>query len=140
MNQENKDYLFLHFLVIIWGFTAILGLLIKIPSLEVVFYRTLLSSIGLTGVLLVLRKPFSLDRGSDYLQVIVVGFLFAIHWTLFFLSARVSNASVCLAGMATTSLWTSFIEPLYYKKSVRGYEVLLSLLALAGMLIIFNVE
>jgi len=31
-----KDYAMLHFIVLIWGFTAILGLLISIPSVEIV--------------------------------------------------------------------------------------------------------
>ena len=41
-----KDYLLLHFIVLIWGVTSILGLLISLPSLELVFYRTLLAAIG----------------------------------------------------------------------------------------------
>ncbi|PTB90831.1 EamA family transporter, partial [Marivirga lumbricoides] len=35
MNNELKSYFKLHFIVLIWGFTAILGLLIVIPPVEV---------------------------------------------------------------------------------------------------------
>ena len=66
--------------------------------------------------------------------------IIAAHWVLFFLSARISNVSVCLAGLATCSLWTSILEPFYYKKKVKMFDVVLGLMALAGMMIIFKVE
>lgn len=140
MKQELKDFTLLHFIVLIWGFTAILGLLIHIPSVEMVFYRTGFAAIGLFFIVRFSKTGFAISTGKDWLNVIWVGFLIAAHWILFFLSAKVSNASVCLAGMATCSLWTSFLEPLYFKKRIRPFEVVLSVLALAGMIVIFNVE
>lgn len=48
MNQGLiKDYLWLHLVVLIWGFTAVLGLLIDISPVEIVLYRTFLASAGL---------------------------------------------------------------------------------------------
>jgi drug/metabolite transporter (DMT)-like permease len=52
----------------------------------------------------------------------------------------VSTASVCLAGMATTSLWTSFLDPLINKKRVKPFEVALGLLVISGLLVIFQFE
>jgi len=62
------------------------------------------------------------------------------HWMLFFASARLSTASVCLAGMATTSLWTSLIEPFVNKRRVRPLEVSLGILAFAGLYVVFRFE
>ena len=62
MTASPREYLHLHFLVLIWGFTAILGLLITVPSVEVVFYRTLISTIGL-GLLIWLKQyPFRIGN------------------------------------------------------------------------------
>ncbi len=134
-----KDYLHLHFLVLIWGFTAILGLLISIPPVEVVFYRTLIAAAGL-GVLLFINKlPFSIGRGG-VIKILLTGVLIAGHWILFFGAARVSNASVCLAGMATTSFWTSILEPIALKKKVKWFEVFLGLVVIAGLYVIFRFE
>jgi drug/metabolite transporter (DMT)-like permease len=134
-----KDYLHLHFLVLIWGFTAILGLLISIPAVEVVFYRTLIAAAGL-GILMYFRKiTFSIGNGG-IIRLLLTGVLIAGHWILFFASARVSTASVCLAGMATTSFWTSFLEPLVLKKRIKWYEVFLGLVVVAGLYIIFHFE
>lgn len=139
MNASIKDYLMLHFIVLIWGFTAILGLLISIPALELVFYRTLIASIGVAGLFFLKKKKLLLPI-SDILRVGGVGFVIAIHWTLFFWSAEVSTASVCLAGMATTSLWTAFIDPIFNRTKIKWYEVALGLMVISGLLVIFSFE
>ncbi|MCP4457452.1 MAG: EamA family transporter [Cytophagales bacterium] len=130
----------MHFLVLIWGFTAILGKLIEIPSVEVVFYRTLIAALVLYVWLRFRVKALGLSSKRAILKQMGTGIIIAAHWVLFFLSARVSNVSVCLAGLATCSLWTAILEPLYYKKKVRPFDIVLGLIALTGMLIIFNVE
>jgi len=137
--SQTKDYIKLHFIVWIWGFTAILGLLISIPSVEIVFYRTLLAFIAL-GLLLHFRKRnFSLGH-NEILKILSTGVLIAAHWILFFAAARVSTASVCLAGMATCSLWTSFIEPAFNKRRINMVEVLLGLVVIVGLYVIFRFE
>ncbi|MCG8305972.1 MAG: DMT family transporter [Cytophagales bacterium] len=134
-----KDYLHLHLLVLIWGFTAILGLLISIPPVEVVFYRTLIASIGLG--LLMCYKNLSFHVGkTQTLKLLFTGVLIAGHWILFFTSARISTASVCLAGMATTSFWTSFLEPVVLKTRIKWYEVFLGIIVIFGLYIIFHFE
>lgn len=139
MRTEYKDYALLHFIVVIWGFTAILGRLIEIPSVEIVFFRTLVAALGLYVLLWLRKRSFNLGV-SDTLKILGTGFLIAAHWILFFAAARVSTVSVCLAGMATCSLWTSILEPLATKRKVRPFEILLSLLAIVGIIVIFRVE
>ncbi len=137
--NQWKDYLMLHFIVLIWGVTAILGKLITIPAVEVVFYRTLVAALGLGVLLLTRKRNFSIGI-EEILKLVGTGFLIAAHWILFFAAARVSSVSVCLAGMATCSLWTSILEPLTSNKKIQLFEVLLSFLAIAGIVIIFRVE
>ncbi len=140
MKSETRDFAFLHFLVLIWGFTAILGILIELPSVEMVFFRTLLAAFGLLILILVRGKKFAFHRGSDIILSLATGILIAAHWILFFLAARISTVSVCLAGMATCSLWTSFMEPLANGGKIKPYEVLLSVIGFVGIVVIFNVE
>ncbi|MHA7131686.1 DMT family transporter [Algoriphagus namhaensis] len=139
MKATLKDYLMLHFIVLIWGFTAILGLLISLPAIELVFYRTLIATLGVAG-LFVLRRKNLLMPLPQMIKVVAVGFVIALHWILFFWSAQVSTASVCLAGMATTSLWTAFVEPLFNRTQIKWYEVGLGLLVISGLLVIFSFE
>ncbi|MFT4859710.1 MAG: drug/metabolite transporter (DMT)-like permease, partial [Algoriphagus sp.] len=83
MNAALKDYLMLHFIVLIWGFTAILGLLISLPAIELVFYRTLIASVGVAGLFLVKKKSLLIPF-SEMKKVIGVGFVIGLHWILFF--------------------------------------------------------
>jgi drug/metabolite transporter (DMT)-like permease len=139
MSATVKDYLMLHFIVLIWGFTAILGLLISLPSIELVFYRTLIASVGVAFLFLIKKKNILLPT-KDLLKVTSTGIIIALHWILFFWSARVSTASVCLAGMATTSLWTAFVEPIFNRTKIKWYEVALGLVVISGLLVIFSFE
>jgi len=134
-----KSYLHLHFLVLIWGFTAIVGLLVTISPVALVLYRTFFAAIGLAVIVFFQKKKFSANPG-DIIRMLMVGILLSAHWMLFFASARVSTASVCLAGMATTSLWTSLIEPLVNKRPVKPLEVGLGILAFAGLYVVFKFE
>ncbi|EMS32053.1 Putative permease [Mariniradius saccharolyticus AK6] len=134
-----RDYLTLHFLVLIWGFTAILGLLISIPSLEVVFFRTLIATILLVFIFGLKGYSFRVEN-KELAKIIGTGFIISLHWILFFWAARVSNASVCLAGMATTSLWTAFVEPIVNKKRIKSYEILLGLIVISGLYVVFSFE
>jgi len=135
------DYLHLHFLVLIWGFTAILGKLInpQLSRISLTFFRTLLAAIGL-AVVLWLWKEWKRVPTNDRWAMLGVGAIMGLHWLTFFGSAHVSSASVCLAGMSTTSLFTSLLEPLFARRRVRPLEILLSLLVIVGLYLIFRFE
>ena len=137
--SRTRDYLELHFIVLLWGFTAILGVLISIPPVELVFYRTLLSAIFLALLLLIKGTSFKLGRRS-IISILWAGVLIGAHWITFFWSARVSNVSVSLAGFATIALWTSILEPLILQKKLQWYELLLGLVMILGLYIIFRFE
>ncbi len=139
MSEELRSYLKLHFVVLIWGFSAILGLLITISPVEVVLYRTLIATIILALLLLIRKRKFNIGR-SAIIKIVLTGFIISAHWILFFWSARVSTASVCLAGMATCSFWTSLIEPLMTKRKIKIYEIFLGLFVVVGLYIILQFE
>ena len=139
MSASIRDYIQLHFIIILWGFTAILGLLIHVPPLELVFYRTFLASFGLLIIIKYRNLPLRVSQ-KYLIRFLGTGFIIAAHWILFFGSARVSNASVCLAGMATTSFWTSLIEPLVNRRRIKLQEVFFGLIVIAGLYLIFHFE
>jgi drug/metabolite transporter (DMT)-like permease len=132
-----KDYIKLHVLVFLWGFTAILGKLITIPAMEMVFYRTVLAAMGMAFILLVTKKKFSVSRG-DALILLATGSIVAVHWLTFFASGRVSNPSTSLVGFATCSLWTALIEPIAKRQRIQKLEVGLGIVVIAGLYVIFT--
>lgn len=136
---ELKHHIHLHFIVLIWGFTAILGKLISIPAVEIVFYRTLIATILLGIFIFLIRKQYFYIPLSDMLKIGATGVLISLHWILFFAAAQIS-ASVCLAGIATTTLWTSLLEPLICQKKVRAFEIILGLIIILGLYVVFVFE
>lgn len=139
MTNEVKNYVQLHFVVLIWGLTAILGLLINISAVAVVFYRTLMASIILLILLYFWKISFKVGA-KEFLKITGVGLIIGLHWILFFAAARVSTASVCLVGIATCSFWTSLIEPVMSSRKVKIYELALGIMVIIGLYIIFSVE
>ncbi|GJM27571.1 MAG: permease [Cyclobacteriaceae bacterium] len=136
---STRDYLELHFIVLLWGFTAILGALITIPPVELVFYRTVLSA-ALLGIVLIARGTSFRLGLQTIIAIVLTGILIGAHWITFFLSARVSNVSVSLVGFATIALWTSLLEPIILRKKFRWYQVMLGFLTLFGLYVIFQFE
>lgn len=132
----NRSYLKLHFLVILWGFTAILGLLIKLSFIEVVLYRTLIASFALGLILIFSQVSFKLPY-KEIVKLLLTGGIIAIHWLLFFGAARYSNASVSLIGLSTTTFWTSIIEPIRYNRRISLIEIIFGLVVIAGLYIIY---
>jgi drug/metabolite transporter (DMT)-like permease len=132
----TTDYLKLHFIVLLWGFTAILGKLVSIPAVEMVFYRTLLAAIGMAAVMVIMKSSFRLSS-SDFWKIFLTGFIVGAHWLTFFASGRIANASVSLVGFATGSLWTALLEPMAKGKKIKGLEVGLGLLVIAGLYVVF---
>jgi drug/metabolite transporter (DMT)-like permease len=135
-NSNTRDYLLLHLCIIFWGFTSVLGVLSSLEAPYLVFYRSLLSFISL---LLVMRfRGISLQfpaKSASWL--LLAGFLTGFHWITFFASARMSNVSTCLAGMSTTALWTSLLEPILTGKKFQRSELLLAMVVSSGLVLIF---
>ncbi len=133
-----RDYLLLHFVILIWGFTSILGKAMTIPAVELVFYRTLIAMVSLAGVLWWRKEKIAIDPAM--LSMILVGMMVGAHWILFFASAQISMVSVCLAGISTSTLWTSLLEPLFMRRRVRFFEIFLGILIILGLYLIFLFE
>ena len=133
----RSDYLKLHFLVFLWGFSGILGKLVSIPAYEMVFYRTMLSAVGIAMVMLAVREKFQLGS-NQVIVLLLTGSTVGLHWVFFFEAARVSNVSVSLVGFATNSLWTAILDPFFQKRPIKKFEILLGLIVMLGLYVIFS--
>ncbi|WP_026998448.1 DMT family transporter [Eisenibacter elegans] len=136
---EKRDHLLLHLIVLIWGFTAVIGRLTSIDAVALVLHRTSWAALLLGLFMYAARKSFDVPR-KDLGYILGTGAIIAAHWILFFAAAKVANISVCLAGVATNSLWTSLLEPLINRRPIKWYEIGLGLLMIVGLYVIFLFE
>lgn len=136
---DLKHYLHLHLLVFIWGFTAILGALISIDSVPLVWYRMLLATIIVLAYFIIRRKSLTIPPKA-ILKFIIGGVLIAMHWIAFFSAIKIANVSIALVAMSTGALFTSLIEPIFFKRKIIPLELLFGLIVVSGLYLIFNVE
>lgn len=136
----SRDSLKLHFLVFLWGLTGPIGHLISLPSPELVFYRTLIAFVALLVIIHWRKVPFAMGS-RDRLAILGVGMIMGLHWLLFFLSIKISNVSVCMAGFATIAMWISILEPLMVKgRKFERFELIISLVAVFALWLIFRFQ
>lgn len=139
LENKLKNYLLLHLIVFIWGFTAILGALITIDAIPLVFFRMGLAVLFILLFFIYKKKSFFLDK-QGVLKFLITGVIIATHWIFFFKAIKVSNVSVALVTMSTGAFFTSLIEPVFFKRKIKLLEIVLGLLVIIGLYIIFNFE
>jgi drug/metabolite transporter (DMT)-like permease len=136
-SAEWKGQLQLHFVVFIWGFTAILGELISLPADQLVWHRMLIAALALIAWLKFTSTSWQVTRRTG-LQMLATGAITGLHWISFFHAVKISNVSITLACLSSTALFTSLLEPLFYRRKIRPREILFGLISIAGISIIFD--
>lgn len=136
---QRKDLLHLHFIVVILGFTAILGKMIALPAEEIVFWRMLFAVLGLQ-VIAFTQKNVPLVPLYKRFIFIAIGVIVAIHWLAFFAAIKLSNVSVTLVCLSSTTFFTSLLEPLFFRRKISGLELFLGVAIIGGVYLIFKFE
>jgi len=138
-NAKFKNYLHLHFLVFIAGFTAILGELITIKAIPLVWYRMIIASILMFIYIKIAKVKLKINLKS-ILRLSIAGVIIALHWITFFGAIDEANISITLAMFSTGAFFASLIEPIIYKRSIIWYEILFGIIVIAGVFIITQSE
>ena len=134
-----KNYLHLHFIVLIYGFTGILGKLISLPADYLVLYRLLLTIPILYVVILFRKESLKIDKQLLF-KYLGIGIIIGLHWLTFFHSIKVSNVSVALSCFASSSLFAGILEPLIERKPIRKLEIISSIIVLITLSIMLGFE
>lgn len=139
--MKNKPAFFrLHFIVFLWGFTAILGKLIHAEANILVFYRMLFSALFLFIFIFFIKKESLLVPRELGLQLVAIGGFMALHWLCFFHSIKVSNVSIAVSCLSVSTLFASFLEPLIFKRKIDKMEVILGVVIMICISVIFKIE
>ncbi|RQP13382.1 MAG: DMT family transporter [Chryseobacterium sp.] len=130
----------LHLIVFLWGFTAILGKLITLEALQLVWFRMLFASLFLYVVIRFVKgRSVEVDR-KLLLKLFGIGCVMALHWLCFFYSIKVSNVSIALSCLSTSTLFAAIIEPLVFRRKVDWTEIVMGIVIVACILAIFRAE
>ena len=134
-----RQHIKLHIIVLVLGFTAILGKLISVPAIPLVWYRMIIAAISLLLLMLFTRKTPALPF-KVILRLALTGLVVAAHWLAFFHAIKVSNIAVTLSCLSATTLFTAFIEPLSQKRRISWVEVIIGAVIIAALYMIYQFE
>jgi drug/metabolite transporter (DMT)-like permease len=132
MQPVTKARLQIHFCVLLWGFTAILGKLITLSALALVWWRMLL----VTGALLLMPRVW---RGLQAMPARLrwayagIGVLVSLHWLTFYAAIKLANASVGATCIALGPVFLAFIEPWITRRKFDPRELLIAIAVVPGV-------
>ena len=135
LSSSSRSLLQIHFCVILWGFTAILGKLISLPAATLVWWRMVL----VVGTLLLVPRFWSGLRGMATRLIWIyagIGAVVALHWLTFYGSVKLSNASVAATCMALTPVFVAFVEPWVARRPFDARELLFGLAVIPGVALV----
>jgi drug/metabolite transporter (DMT)-like permease len=134
-----RYYLLLHFIVLLWGFTPILGKAISFGEFKLVLWRIFLTAPAIFAFALWKNSSLRLPL-RDLLKVLGVGLIVGLHWIFFYGAIKVSNVSITMAAFSCGALITAFVEPLFYKRKIDRIEILFGALIIGAIILITRVE
>ncbi len=135
LTARQRAFLQIHFCVLLWGFTAILGKLISIAALPLVWWRMLLVSVALLLLPRVLRALRALPPRL-LLAYAGIGVLVALHWVTFYAAIKLANASVAATCIALGPVFLAVVEPLMQRRGIAWRDLLLGVAMLPGVALV----
>jgi drug/metabolite transporter (DMT)-like permease len=115
-----------------WGFTGILGKIIRLDALLIVWHRLWIAAIFL-AIYIAFKKRWAPPKGKQLIWTILIGLVVATHWLTFYTSIQMSTASLGILCLSTTTLHVTWLEPLIMKRKFSWLEGLLGLIVIGGI-------
>ena len=131
----NKNILFLHIAVMLFGLSGVVAQFVKVSAVMVALGRVVCSSLLLFLIAVVKKDSLKLSSRKDYGLIVMTGIVMAVHWTTFFQSIQVSSVAIGTITFSTFPLFLTFIEPIVFHEKLRSQSVLSAVLLLIGVII-----
>lgn len=129
----------LHLSILLAGFTGLFGKLITLNEGLLVWYRMLFAAI-LLFLILWGRGRLQKTSPGEVLKIAGTGLLLGLHWVFFYGSIKAANVSIGVICFSLVGFFTALLEPLLTRRRVSAKELLFSLIAVAGIVLIFQLD
>lgn len=135
MSEERKGLLCAHGAVLLFGIVGLFAKLVHQPSVVIIFFRVVFSSLSLALFLGIRNKSFKLEALADYVWMIFAGVILAAHWSTFFQSIQTSTVAIGTLTFSTFPLFVTFLEPWLFHEKLQKSSVAGAVLMLVGVMI-----
>ncbi|MDB4533654.1 DMT family transporter [Vicingaceae bacterium] len=139
MLTKYKYHIWLHITIVIFGLTGVLGKLIETDSYLLVWYRVGIALIGVLAYFYFTKFSLKISK-KELIRIMLVGVVIAVHWVTFFEAIKQSNVSVALVCFSSSTLFTALLEPLFFRRRIKAYELIFGVLIIVGLYFIFSFE
>jgi len=135
VTPSSRAWFQIHFCVILWGFTAILGRAITLSALPLVWLRMILVMVTLLFLPGFWR---GLARMTPATMAIFggIGLMVTAHWVAFYGSIKLANASVAATCMGVAPVFVAFVEPLLTRRRFDVRELLFGIVMVPGVALV----
>ena len=113
--------------------TGLFGKFLTLTPLLIVQGRTIFAFGTLLIVLFVMRKKIFFRDYREWLWLMVSGTILGVHWIAFFEAIQVSTVAIGLLSFASYPLFTTLLEPLFFKEVLRRKNVIAALIVICGL-------
>ena len=135
----REAFIKLHISILLAGFTGLFGKLVTLNEGLLVWYRMLLAAVMLFLILWgsgkLKRVPF-----REVLKIAGTGLLLGLHWVFFYGSIKAANVSIGVVCFSLVGFFTALLEPLIIRRRLSVKEILFSLVAVCGIVLIFQFD
>jgi drug/metabolite transporter (DMT)-like permease len=141
--SKKKSLFEIHGAVLLFGLAGLFGKLLILSPFIIVLGRVFFASITLALFLWLSKQKLRISPKKNYLYLILLGTILAIHWVSFFQSIQVATVAVGLLSFATYPVFTTFLEPLILKENIVKLNIFFSLFCVTGVFLIiprFNLD
>jgi drug/metabolite transporter (DMT)-like permease len=125
----------IHFCVLLWGFTAILGKLITLPAIALVCWRMAMVASALYALKRVRRGLREMPTRLRW-RYAGIGVVVALHWLTFYGAIKLANASVAAACIGLAPVFLAVIEPWLMRTRFDPRELGLGALVVPGVALV----
>lgn len=133
---NRRALLFIHFSVLLFGLSGVIGRGVSAPAFVVTFGRVFFSSLILWVILRVTKTPHKIQSKTDFVFYVLAGLLMAVHWTTFMHTAQIASVAIATITFSTFPLFVTFLEPLLYKEKLLARDIFFALLMLLGVFVL----
>lgn len=136
MENHKVSLIKIHAAVLLFGITGLFGKFLDMPPQYIVLGRVFFASLSIGLYLFVSKSSIKLASLKDYIIVISMGALLAVHWTSFFKSIQVSTVAIALLTFSAYPIFVTFIEPFMFEEKLKKIDIIFAFLMFVGVILI----
>jgi uncharacterized membrane protein len=110
--------------------TGLFGKFLTFSPLLIVQGRTVFAFGALLLALFFLRKQIFFSDLREWLWLALSGSILGVHWIAFFQAIQVSTVAIGLLSFASYPLFTTLLEPLFFREPLRVRNVIAALIVI----------